>query len=116
MYMVTHADSAVAGCTADMLRLHFHDNQGLVITYQGSSLRSEPRHTDRHTQSQAPARAGSPRTLQGYLSYDWTLLIPEEEEVALLTLSSAHKSGGAGACKDCLKWKCTGPWHILLEW
>ena len=49
VYMVTHAESTVAGCTADMLRLHFHDNQGLVITYQGSSLRSEPRHTNRQT-------------------------------------------------------------------
>ena len=39
-----------------------------------------------------------------------------DEEVALLTLSSARKSGGAGVCKDCLKWKCIGPWHILLEW
>lgn len=89
MHMVTHADHAIAGCTADMLRLHFHDNQGLVITYQGSSLKSEPRQTqtDRHTQSQAPARAGSPRTLQGYLGYDWTLLNPMDEELALLTLS-----------------------------
>ena len=35
--------------------------------------------------------------------------------MALLTLSSAHKSGRAGTRKDCLKWKCIGPWHILLE-
>ena len=68
MHMVTHADCAIAGCTADMLRLHFHDNQGLVITYQGSSFKlrlDTQTQTERHTQSQAPARAGSPRTPQG---------------------------------------------------
>lgn len=96
-----------------MPQLYFPDNQGLVITDQGRALKFDNPLTPPPTAMGLPD-AGFFGTLQGYLGCDWTSLTPEED-VALLILSVAHPSGGAGAYKHLLQGKGIGPWHILLE-
>lgn len=56
-----------------------------------------------------------PRTLQGYLGCDWTSLTPPGGGCGFADAESGSQSGGAGAYKPSLKWKSTGPGHILLD-
>lgn len=84
--------------------------RGLVITDQGHSPKRESK-----SHRRAEQRACGKPVFPGHCRGTWGVMGLPFPQVALRIRSLAHKSGGAGACKPSLTWKCTGPWHTPVE-